>query len=209
MTSEEVVVFLQEFGERADSAGWSKGNFNVTKFVTTNGDVKHIHEGYGQMTMASIEAECEDFINPLGARYDSRARQNNAMMVTCLMASLTEPARARLQPYAPEFTCHGVIVGPLLVKLMMRLATIDSVPTTESLRTKIRELYTLAASLNYDLPKLHAMYHQYYTQLIARGASIDDPIGICSRYTWPSTALSFVPTSNASTTCTTTGSCPT
>ena len=178
MTSDEVVVFLQEFGERADSSGWSKGNFNVTKFATSNGEIKHIYEGYGQMTMASIEAACEDFINPLGARYDSRVRQNNGMMVTCIMATLTEDSRARLQPYATEYTRHGTIVGPLLFKVLMRLATIDSAATTESLRAKLRELYMLASSLNYDLPKLHSMYHQYYSQLVARGASVDDPIGI-------------------------------
>jgi hypothetical protein len=100
------------------------------------------------------------------------------MMVTCIMATLTDEARARLHPYASEYTRHTTIVGPLLFKTVMRLATIDSIATEESLRAKLRELYMLTSSLGYDLPKIHALFHQYYTQLVARGASIDDPIGI-------------------------------
>lgn len=178
MTPEEVVVFLQEFKDRADANGWSKGNFNVTKFLTNNNVTVHIHEGYGLLEAAAISNQCEIFVDPAGANYNTRARQNNGMMVKCIMATLTDDARARLQPYASEYTRHDTIVGPLLFKTVMRLATIDSVATEESLRSKLRELHLLASSLGYNLPKLHALFHQYYTQLIARGATIDDPIGI-------------------------------
>ena len=75
MTPEEVVVFLQEFKERADANGWSKGNYNVTKFVTASGTTVHIHEGYGLLEAASISAQCEIFVNPAGANYNSRARK--------------------------------------------------------------------------------------------------------------------------------------
>jgi hypothetical protein len=178
MTPEEVVIFLQEFKDRADANGWSKGTYNVTKFLTNNNVSVHIHEGYGLLEAAAISNQCEIFVDPAGAHYNSRARQNNLMMVTCIMATLTDDARARLQPYASEYTRHNVVVGPLLFKTVMRLATIDSVATEESLRAKLRELHQLTSSLKYELPKIHALFHQYYTQLIARGASIDDPIGI-------------------------------
>ena len=178
MTPEEVVVFLQEFKDRADANGWSKGTYNVTKFLTNNNVSVHIHEGYGLLEAAAISTQCEIFADPAGAHYNSRARQNNTMMVTCIMATLTDEARARLHPYASEYTRHNIVVGPLLFKTVMRLATIDSVATEESLRAKLRELHQLTSSLKYDLPKIHALFHQYYTQLIARGASIDDPIGI-------------------------------
>jgi hypothetical protein len=178
MTPEEVVVFLQEFKDWADANGWSKGNFNITKFLTASNVTVHIHEGYGLLDALAIGNQCETFVNPAGAHYNSRARQNNTMMVTCIMAALTDEARARLQPYASEYTRHDIIAGPLLFKMVMRLATIDSVATKEALRSKLRELHLLTSSLGYDLPKIHALFHQYYTQLIARGASIDDPIGI-------------------------------
>ncbi len=178
MTPEEVVIFLQEFKDRADANGWSKGTYNVTKFLTNNNVSVHIHEGYGLLEAAAISNQCEIFVDPAGAHYNSRARQNNLMMVTCIMATLTDEARARLQPYASEYTRHNIVVGPLLFKTVMRLATIDSVATEESLCAKLRELHLLTSSLKYELPKIHALFHQYYTQLIARGASIDDPIGI-------------------------------
>jgi len=100
------------------------------------------------------------------------------MLSLCLMEMLTEEAIARLSPYESKYMFDGEIYGPLLYKVIMRLATIDSVATTEALRSNLRELPAYTATVNGDLPKVHTYFHQNYSQLIAHGASIDDPVGI-------------------------------
>jgi hypothetical protein len=60
----------------------------------------------------------------------------------------------------------------------MRLATIDSVATTEALRANLRELAAYAATVSGDVDKINEYFDKNYSQLIARGAKIDDPVGI-------------------------------
>jgi hypothetical protein len=178
MTSGGLVVFLEQFLERAKLMGWSEGLYTLTRFTNAAGRTCNLYDEYGQIDAASISTQCEPFMDKNGTLGQSRVRQNNKMMALCLMASLTDDARARIQPYSSEYVRHGEVCAPLLFKTQMRLATIDSVATTESLRTSLRELKDMVPSLNYDLPKIQTLYHQYYSQLIARGATVDDPIGI-------------------------------
>jgi hypothetical protein len=60
----------------------------------------------------------------------------------------------------------------------MRLATINSVATTQTLRDNLQSLGVYAAMVSGNTDKVHNKFDKNYSQLIARGATIDDPIGI-------------------------------
>jgi hypothetical protein len=55
------------------------------------------------------------------------------MMAICLASSLTAEAQARLLTYCNEYTFNGGEYAPLMYKIIMRLATIDSIATTQTL----------------------------------------------------------------------------
>lgn len=178
MKPESTVVFLQAFQARCTEIGWSEGSKNITKFTNANGTVIDLVTQYGQIDSATLKTQCERFAKLGGADYGTRATQNNHMMSLCLSNTLTKDATARLSPYRAEYTFDGKIYAPLLFKIIMRLATIDSVATTEALRANLRELPAYAASVSGDIDKINQHFDENYSQLIARGAKIDDPIGI-------------------------------
>jgi hypothetical protein len=60
----------------------------------------------------------------------------------------------------------------------MRLATIDSVATTQTLCDNLQSLGTYAATISGDINKVHSRFDKNYSQLIARGATSNNPIGI-------------------------------
>ena len=60
----------------------------------------------------------------------------------------------------------------------MRLATIDSVATTQTLRDNLQNLGVFAVTVKGDIDKINAEFDMNYSQLLARGATLDDPIGI-------------------------------
>ncbi len=60
----------------------------------------------------------------------------------------------------------------------MRLATIDSVDTTQTLRDNLQSLGTFAAMVSGNIDKVHSKFNKNYSQLIARGATVNNPIGI-------------------------------
>jgi hypothetical protein len=178
MKPESTVVFLQSFQERCTEIGWSEGSKNITKFVNKDGETINLVTEYGRIDIDTLKTECERFCKVGGADYNTRATQNNYMMSLCLTSSLTEEALARLSPYRAEYTFNGKVYAPMMFKIIMRLATIDSVATTEALRANLRELPSYAASVSGDINKIHQHFDENYSQLIARGAKIDDPIGI-------------------------------
>ncbi len=59
------------------------------------------------------------------------------MMSICLAKSLTADAKARLLTYQNKYTFDEVEYAPLMYKIIMRLATIDSVATTQMLRNNL------------------------------------------------------------------------
>jgi hypothetical protein len=60
----------------------------------------------------------------------------------------------------------------------MALATIDSIATTKTLHSNLRELPTYCSTIKGDIKLLHSYFHSNYTQIIARGATVDNPINI-------------------------------
>jgi hypothetical protein len=55
------------------------------------------------------------------------------MMAICLATSLMAEAQARLLTYHNEYTFNGVEYAPLMYKIIMRLDTIDSIATMQTL----------------------------------------------------------------------------
>ena len=56
----------------------------------------------------------------------------------------------------------------------MALATINSVATTKTLRSNLRELPTYCSTIKGDIELLHSYFDTNYKQIIARGAMVDD-----------------------------------
>ena len=73
-----------------------------------------------------LKTACERFckVGEVGAK--SRAKQNNTMMVNCLANSLSLMAKVRLLTYRKEYTFDGAKYAPVMYKVIMHLATIDS-----------------------------------------------------------------------------------
>jgi hypothetical protein len=60
----------------------------------------------------------------------------------------------------------------------MRLVTIKSVTTTQTLCNNLQSLGMYVATVSGDINKVHSKFDKNYSQLIARGMTIDNPIGI-------------------------------
>ncbi len=61
----------------------------------------------------------------------------------------------------------------------MRLATIDTVATTQTLRDNLQNLGVFAVTVNGDINNIHSEFNKNFSaQLIAHGATVDNPIVI-------------------------------
>ncbi len=175
MTPATTVAFVKAFENRCTIMGWNQGQRNITKFTNSNNAVVDIVKNYSQTDEASLKAGCDVFCDANSTNYQTRALQNNHMMAQCLKKSLTNAA-ARLEPYQNQYLFNGIEYGSMMYKIIMRLAMIDSVATDEALRANFTNLPIYAASINGDIDVINSYFDVNYSQLLARGSTINDPI---------------------------------
>jgi hypothetical protein len=160
------------------SMRWHMGNQQIINFTNAAGSTINIVHQYGQIDTAMLQTQCKVFCKSTGALFKARARQNNTMMSKCIMKTLTPAARVRLLPFQGDYEIDNVIYAPLLHKKIMALATINSVTTTKTLRSNLRELPTYCSTIKGDIELLHSYFDSNYTQIIGRGATVKDSVNI-------------------------------
>jgi hypothetical protein len=178
MTPDQTVTFVEAFQRRSTEMGWNAGTKGVTSFANRDGNTINIIKSYSQIDEVTLRTACECFCKGGKADAKSRARQNNAMRSICLLKSLTAEAQARLLTYRKDYLIDEVECTPLMYKVIMRLATIDSVATTQALRDNLHALGMFASTVSGNIDKINSEFDKNYSQIIARGATVDDPIGI-------------------------------
>jgi hypothetical protein len=158
MTPNKTVVFIEALESKADSMGWSKGTKQITKFTNCDDVDIGIIKNYGQIDMATLKTACEQFCKAGEAESANRARQNNKMMSMWLANSLSLTAKVQLLTYKNEYIFDGVEYAPLMYKVIMRLATIDSVATTQTLWDNLQNLSVFAATVSGDIDKINTEF---------------------------------------------------
>jgi hypothetical protein len=178
MTPNQTVTFVEAFQRRSTKMGWNAGTKGITSFTNRDGNTIDIIKSYGQIDEVTLRTACERFCKAGEANAKSRARQNNTTMGICLLKLLTAEAQACLFTYRKDYLIDEVKCAPLMYKVIMRLATINSVATTQALRDNLRALGMFASTVSGDIDMINIEFDKNYSQIIARGATIDDPIGI-------------------------------
>ncbi len=166
MIPNKTVVFVEAFQCHADAMGWTKGTKQITTFTNRDGKSTDIIKNYGQIEEATLKTACEQFCNAGEIDSQSRAKQNNTMMSNCLSNPLSMDEKVRLLTYRNDYTFYRVEYAPLMYKVIMRLATIDSIATTP-LRDNLQNLGVFAAMVSGDIDKINSEFDQNYSQIIA------------------------------------------
>jgi hypothetical protein len=178
MTPDQTVIFVEAFHHRATTMGWNQGARQITLFANSARRQINIIKSYGQIDEATLKSVCERFCKPGVVDSQTQAKQNNTMMSICLAKLLTADAQARLLAYRNKYMFDGVEYTPLMYKIIMRLATINSVATTQTLRDNLQSLGVYAAMVSGNIDKVHNEFDKNYSQLITRDATVNNPIGI-------------------------------
>jgi hypothetical protein len=177
MMPNQTVAFIKALQRRCTEMGWNSGTKNITSFQNKDNVTIDIIKQYGQIDESTLRTACERFCSAAGADFRTRAKQNNTMMSICLAKSLMAEAQARLLPYQKDYLIRDVECALLMYKVIMRLATIDSVATNQALCDNLQALGAFAGTVSGDIDKINTEFDKNYSQLIARGKSFDNPIG--------------------------------
>ncbi len=167
MTPNKTVIFVEAFERKAKAMGWSTSTKQITVFTNCDGVSIDIIKNYGQINLATLKTACERFCKTGEADAESRAKQNNTMMANCLSNSLSLTAKVRLLTYRNEYTFDGVEYAPVMHKVIMCLATINSIATTQTLWDNLQNLSVFAATVSDDIDKINTEFDSNYSQIVA------------------------------------------
>ena len=76
--------------------------------------------------------------------------------------------RKSLPTHLPhKYTFDDVKYAPVMYKMIMRLGTIDSITTTQTLRDKLQNLMVFAAMVSGNIDKINTEFNSNYSQILA------------------------------------------
>jgi hypothetical protein len=184
MTSKHSLTFVENLSGRAAVNGWNQGSKSIFHFKNKAGkDIDLIHE-YGQITLEELTTQCEQMTGT-GAEVNTRMAQNNAQCRECLLNTLTPEANARLLTHREDYRINATnaagkaesyLVAPLMYKVIMTCATIDSKATEQTLRDNLSACPQFMAVCKSNIPEYHCYFDENYSQLLNRGCTYDAPV---------------------------------
>jgi hypothetical protein len=78
-------------------------------------------------------------------------------------------AKVRLLTYRNNYTFNEVEYAPLMYKVIMRLATIDSIATTQTLQDNPQNQGVFAATVSGDIDKINSEFNQITHRSLPEG----------------------------------------
>jgi hypothetical protein len=165
--------FLNALIDKGDTMGWSK-LFNVPHDIAhPAANLIHMPTRYGEVTMAQIKAHVLTYVN-----LQERIAQDNMMMYTCLMNSLSPAGKNKITVYKSDYTVPstaGTITSAmLLLKVVIRECHIDTRATVRHIRAKLSSLPSYLASIKNDITLFNHYVLELLQQLHARGETTHD-----------------------------------
>ena len=159
-----IQTFIESLKDRANMAGWNAENSDILSIGNFN-----LLEEYGVLTLEEIQADAANYIDT-----ESRKAQNSYQMYVCIMGSLTDAGRAKLLTRSNLYTRDNVSSGPLLFKVLMMMATVDTVATISHIRLSLSNLDNYMSTIKDDIEKFNQYVRQQRQDLLARGQRSDD-----------------------------------
>ena len=155
-----VQTFIEALKDRSIMTGWNANNSNIIDIDGTN-----LVDEYGVLTLQQIQTNAAQYIDD-----HTRKAQNSYQMYVCIMSSLTDDGRAKLLTRAELYTRNQVSSGPLLFKVLMMMASVDTVATISHIRLSLSNLDTYMTTIKDD----NQYVRQKRQNLTARGQRSDD-----------------------------------
>ena len=145
-----ISVFKMQLMNKAKAEGWSNEStsnvINIPKDGANarNGTFNIIKE-HTQLSKDTIDQWANSTI--LSGTINRQA-QNNKNMNVCIIGTLTKEFLSEIDLKEASYTRNRIIVAPLLVKIILEKAEMDTKVTSAIIRTELQQLDTKMVELN-------------------------------------------------------------
>ena len=165
----DVNQFSEAMLERANKSGWTNQIADIINIPDDGNVSRNLLTEYGRLTINNIKTYGSNYINT-----QSRQAQNDMQMYHCIKNSLTDAAEKSILSERDKYHNHNQPSGPLLYKLLMQKAIIDTIATESLFRENLTNLDSYMSSVKSDIKVFNEYVKLNYEGLRARGGKCDD-----------------------------------
>ena len=164
LSSDRLTVFLADLDDRIVASGW-EGIFSIPEDAAAAAPVlRMLTTDYGVVTLDQIRAHAETYLPN-----NDRNCQNAFQAFNCLMNSLDNKAKMRINLRRDLFVVDGVGHGPLLLKVIVQTAYVDTRSTVLHLREQLSRLDMYIKDVKSDVEVFNDHVRTMVSGLEARG----------------------------------------
>jgi len=168
--SRGAATFCENLLDRAKKSGW----WNILTIPDQDGKDRDLITNYGMLRVEDIRGHVQGYMDQ-----PTRQAQHSVQMYHAIMNSLTSEGRERILNEQDKYNitdANGVTyqVGPLLFKIVMSKAIVDTKATIYHYRSNLMHLDTYMPTVESNITKFNEYVKANRQGLLARGQSIDD-----------------------------------
>ena len=162
---------------RAKSEGWMNGssadiiNLPLDGVDKSNGTINILKE-HSRISNDTVKLWANTKL--LGKPSVDRSDQNNENMGLCIIASLSKERLAAIYLKESTYTVDNIIIAPLLFKVLMDSAELDTMVTSAIIRQELQELDVKIIELNSNVTEFVESVNANIKKLESRGEAVTD-----------------------------------
>ena len=169
---DRMYAFLKALKRRAKEYGWMQPGSLLCipydiRYPTE--DFINLITDYGMISEERVREHEETYIDK-----PVRLAQDNNILFNCLMESLSESAKNKIQIWENDYIANDEYSGLLLLKVIIRESHLDTNATTSATRTKLNELHEYIPTIDSDITKFNTYVQLLVDTLASRGEKTED-----------------------------------
>ena len=169
---DRMYAFLKALKRRAKEYGWMEpGSLLCIPYDVRYPDEDFINliTDYGMISEERVRKHEETYVNK-----PVRLAQDNNILFNCLMESLSESAKNKIQIWENDYVVNDEYSGLLLLKVIIRESHLDTNATTSATRMKLNELHEYIRTIDSDITKFNTYVQLLVDTLASRGEKTED-----------------------------------
>jgi hypothetical protein len=143
--------------QRASESAWDATGANILNIPDSNGTHCYVISEYGLLSAQNIRDDASTYHT-----HQTRQAQNGVQMGQFLLNSMTEAGKLKIMKESDAYYVDGILSGPLLLKLILKKAIIDSRATSAYLREQLTTLDAYMASVDCNVE----LFNQHVKEVV-------------------------------------------
>jgi hypothetical protein len=154
--------------QRTSESAWDATGAAILNILDSNDTHRNVISEYGLLSAKDIR----DHTSTYHTMQTCQA-QNGVHMGQCLINSMTEFGKINIMKESDAYYVDGILSGPVLLKLILKKAIIDSRATSANLRDHLTTLDSYMASVDCNVELFKHHMKEVVVGLLTRGESTD------------------------------------